>query len=368
MNFMTNHGYPSTLSEDDLISMAQRGSRRSLDRLVMAQMPTIERLARTFADMAPRGIDVDDLTQQGVLALLRSIRNYRPELGRTLANFSVKPIHGAMADHVRRTLAPVSLPRQMATAVIHRDHDESSDGAAAAFPAIGLAPVSVVSFGMAWRSRADAGERRPDDADCANGSSRDIEAEFGTMAAAPMDARAIDDVDSPNAVLSAGPVRPRTDEVSNGSVSGESETDGSAPIHDDAPGRAVDDAVPGGRGEDASDGIDAMNMALDSGWRDPIARLEAAAGVSLPIADPEQLAIADDMSRARRECIEQALAGLDRRAALVLRARHLRQPILPLAVLARHLRVTPQRVHQIEREAIDRLGRRLRAMRVAQAF
>lgn len=294
MNFIANRGYPTSLSEDDLILMAQRGSRRAHERLVSSQMPTIRRLAKSFETLRVQGIEMDDLVQQGVLALLRSIRGYRPEIGRTLANFSIKSIHGAMTDHVRRALAPVSLPRPVLSSAVPVLVPADIDLAGPS--AIRLAPVSVVPT------------------------------EFSGMAAE-------------DGFPSAPPADVPDDLPEGGQAAG--------------PALVSQEATP----------------ALASVRSDPARwRPDALDALCRPIADPEQIVIADDLCRARRDVIDKALAGLDRRAAIVVRARHLRQPALSLGEIAALLRVTPQRVHQIEREAIDRLGRRLHAMRASQTL
>ncbi|MCD6450160.1 MAG: FliA/WhiG family RNA polymerase sigma factor [Thermotogaceae bacterium] len=71
------------------------------EKVVLEYLPKIKRIAYDLKYNLPPNVDVDDLIQEGVLALLSSLDRYNPKKG-SLSTFVVKRIRGAMLDYLRK--------------------------------------------------------------------------------------------------------------------------------------------------------------------------------------------------------------------------------------------------------------------------
>ncbi len=71
------------------------------ERIVYEFLPTIKRLAYDLKSHLPANVEVDDLIQEGVLALLSSLDRYNPQKG-SLHSYVIKRIKGAMYDYLRK--------------------------------------------------------------------------------------------------------------------------------------------------------------------------------------------------------------------------------------------------------------------------
>ncbi len=71
------------------------------ERIVLEYLPKIKRIAQDLKQNLPQSVDVEDLIQEGVLALLSSLERYDPKKG-ALSSFVMKRIKGAMLDYLRR--------------------------------------------------------------------------------------------------------------------------------------------------------------------------------------------------------------------------------------------------------------------------
>ena len=71
------------------------------ERIVEEYLPIIKRIASDLKRSLPPNVELDDLIQEGVLALLSSIERYDPRKG-SLKGFVLKRIKGAMLDYLRR--------------------------------------------------------------------------------------------------------------------------------------------------------------------------------------------------------------------------------------------------------------------------
>ncbi len=71
------------------------------EKVVREYLPVIKRLALDLKQGLPPNVELDDLIQEGVLALLSSLERYDPKKG-PLHPFVMTRIKGAMLDYLRR--------------------------------------------------------------------------------------------------------------------------------------------------------------------------------------------------------------------------------------------------------------------------
>jgi len=71
------------------------------EKIVFEYLPRIKRIAYDLKYNLPPNVEVDDLVQEGVLALLSSLDRYDPKKG-SLSSFVMKRIRGAMLDYLRK--------------------------------------------------------------------------------------------------------------------------------------------------------------------------------------------------------------------------------------------------------------------------
>ncbi len=71
------------------------------ERIVLEYLPKIKRLAQDLKQSLPQNVEIEDLIQEGVLALLSSLERYDPKKG-PLSSFVMKRIRGAMLDYLRK--------------------------------------------------------------------------------------------------------------------------------------------------------------------------------------------------------------------------------------------------------------------------
>jgi len=86
--------------EDDLIRRAQNGDVHAFETLVQAHIPRVRRFARSFA---PSDADADDLAQEALLKLYRSLKSYRFES--SFSTWLYRVIKNAFMDGHRRATA-----------------------------------------------------------------------------------------------------------------------------------------------------------------------------------------------------------------------------------------------------------------------
>jgi RNA polymerase sigma factor FliA len=83
------------------------------DQLVERHAPLVKRIALHVRSRLPDGIELDDLVQVGLIALLEAARAYAPDKGASFETYAGIRIRGAMLDEVRRTdWIPRSVYRQ----------------------------------------------------------------------------------------------------------------------------------------------------------------------------------------------------------------------------------------------------------------
>ncbi|MGH8645427.1 MAG: RNA polymerase sigma factor FliA [Gammaproteobacteria bacterium] len=95
--------------------------RTPLDHTTLRYGPLVNQVALHLMKRLPASVDVDDLTQAGMIGLLEASKNYDPSRGASFETYAKIRIRGAMLDEVRKGhWAPRSLyrkVRQMAQAV-----------------------------------------------------------------------------------------------------------------------------------------------------------------------------------------------------------------------------------------------------------
>ena len=85
----------------------------SLASLVEQYAPLVKRIAVHLLGRLPEGIELDDLIQVGLIALLDAARHYSPSKGASFETYASIRIRGAMLDEVRSTdWAPRSVYRK----------------------------------------------------------------------------------------------------------------------------------------------------------------------------------------------------------------------------------------------------------------
>lgn len=71
------------------------------EQLLKELLPTVKRIATDLVQHLPKNVEVEDLIQEGVLALISAVRRYDPRRGVNLKTFLMKRIKGAMYDYLR---------------------------------------------------------------------------------------------------------------------------------------------------------------------------------------------------------------------------------------------------------------------------
>lgn len=72
------------------------------EKVVKEFLPLIAKLARDLKLTLPYNVELDDLIQEGVIALIQASEKYNPALGATFKTFAYNRIRGAMLDYLRK--------------------------------------------------------------------------------------------------------------------------------------------------------------------------------------------------------------------------------------------------------------------------
>ncbi|QIV79169.1 FliA/WhiG family RNA polymerase sigma factor [Fervidobacterium pennivorans subsp. keratinolyticus] len=70
--------------------------------IVKEYLPLVTRLARDLKVNLPHNVEIDDLIQEGVVALLQAVDKYDPRHGATFKTYVYTRIKGAMIDYLRK--------------------------------------------------------------------------------------------------------------------------------------------------------------------------------------------------------------------------------------------------------------------------
>lgn len=107
---------------------------QSPDALIEQHAPLVKRIAAHMLGRLPRGVELDDLVQVGLIALLDAARQYSPDKGASFETYSSIRIRGAMLDEVRSNdWAPRSVYRKQRqlTAAMQTVENRSGEHASA---------------------------------------------------------------------------------------------------------------------------------------------------------------------------------------------------------------------------------------------
>ena len=94
-------------AEPALVSQAQNGGPREREELVNAYLPMIASVA--YAYRRSTGLDRDELTQEGVVGLLRALERYEPQRGVPFWGYAAWWVRQAMQQVVSELSRPVVL-------------------------------------------------------------------------------------------------------------------------------------------------------------------------------------------------------------------------------------------------------------------
>ncbi len=87
------------LSDDELVKLAKKGSDVAMTALIIKYRPLINKLTRKY--FFCRGIDNDDLLQEGSLALIKAIKNHDVEKNNSFMTFAYQCIENRLRDILR---------------------------------------------------------------------------------------------------------------------------------------------------------------------------------------------------------------------------------------------------------------------------
>jgi RNA polymerase sigma factor for flagellar operon FliA len=73
----------------------------SVTDLVEEHLPLVKRIATHFTVRLPPHIELDDLTQVGLIGLLKAIEDYKSDSGAVFTTYATIRIRGAILDELR---------------------------------------------------------------------------------------------------------------------------------------------------------------------------------------------------------------------------------------------------------------------------
>ncbi len=72
------------------------------EKIIKELLPLVKIVAYDLKNNLPKNVELDDLIQEGVLALISAIRRYDPSRGISIQSYTIKRIRGAMYDYLRK--------------------------------------------------------------------------------------------------------------------------------------------------------------------------------------------------------------------------------------------------------------------------
>ncbi|MEJ5256663.1 MAG: FliA/WhiG family RNA polymerase sigma factor [Fervidobacterium sp.] len=72
------------------------------ESIIREFLPLIGKMAKDLKVNLPRNVEIDDLIQEGVIALLQAVEKYDPRHGATFKTYVYNRIKGAMIDYLRK--------------------------------------------------------------------------------------------------------------------------------------------------------------------------------------------------------------------------------------------------------------------------
>ncbi len=88
------------MKQEDGLSPIQYQDRKR--KAIEQLLPRVKSVALNLMTTLPRNVELNDLVQEGVIALLQSFDRYDPTKGATFFTFSMKRVKGAMYDYLRK--------------------------------------------------------------------------------------------------------------------------------------------------------------------------------------------------------------------------------------------------------------------------
>lgn len=108
MSDTSNHKLLCENSDETLALLAKDGSDEALTTLIQRYVPLVLLRARAYAK---GDLDADDLFQEGMIALLKAVRNFREEIPSSFKTFAVVCVNNklisAVTAHMRDKNAPM---------------------------------------------------------------------------------------------------------------------------------------------------------------------------------------------------------------------------------------------------------------------
>ena len=89
---------PDSLSDEDLCRLAGEGDRSAEELLVTRYTRLVRKIARPYFLI---GGDSEDLTQEGMIGLMRAIREYSPERAASFRTFAERCIRSRLSSALR---------------------------------------------------------------------------------------------------------------------------------------------------------------------------------------------------------------------------------------------------------------------------
>lgn len=99
---------PKPLTQGELmaaIKAAQAGDNVARDKVIVHNMRLIQYVVRRYAPLArARGLDVEDMAQEGVIALMRAVDTYRKDGGAKWSTYAVRCIGNQIYGYLNKQL------------------------------------------------------------------------------------------------------------------------------------------------------------------------------------------------------------------------------------------------------------------------
>ena len=92
---------PAATAVAEPVTYGRKPARQTPDALVRAHMPLVRKIAWHVHGRVSTAIDVEDLIQIGMIALVESANGFE-DRGHAFASYASVRIRGAMIDHLRR--------------------------------------------------------------------------------------------------------------------------------------------------------------------------------------------------------------------------------------------------------------------------
>lgn len=105
------HKIPSLSDEEErrLAERIQQGDEKALDRLVTSNLRFVVSIARQYAD---KGLSMDDLINEGNIALMLAARKWQPKDDERFVNYAVWDVRKAMQEALPEQSTMITLPKK----------------------------------------------------------------------------------------------------------------------------------------------------------------------------------------------------------------------------------------------------------------